>query len=138
MASPAWPTYVPDSAIASPKSSWHAVIPLTKKEKRTTAYWERKRRYLDHLEATDDERAVLVSIADKAHNARALVTDLHRAGTAVLRRFNGTPSEILEYYTECVRIARQRGIPEAVSDPLDTAVAEIARLLNSDDTTVHE
>ena len=107
-------------------------------EKRTTAYWERKRRYLDHLEATDDERAVLVSIADKAHNARALVTDLHGGGTAVLRRFNGTPSEILEYYTECVRIARQRRIPEAVSDPLDTAVAEVARLLTSDATTVHE
>ena len=39
--------------------------------KKVTSYWERKCRYLDHLEATGDDRAVLVSIADKAHNARA-------------------------------------------------------------------
>ena len=97
--------------------------------KRTTGYWERKRRYLDHLEATEDDRSVLVSIADKAHNARALVTDLHLQGTAVLGKFNGTPSEIVEYYTECLRIARMRGIPGAVVDPLETAVAEIERLV---------
>ncbi len=97
--------------------------------KRSTAYWERKRRYLDHLEATRDDRAVLVSIADKAHNARALVTDLHEMGTGVLEKFNGTPSEIVEYYSECVRIARLHRIPGAALDPLETAVAEIRRLI---------
>ena len=97
--------------------------------KRVTGYWERKRRYLDHLEATEDDRAVLVSIADKVHNARSVVTDLHQQGTAVLEKFNGTPSEIVEYYTECLRIARMRGIPGAVVDPLETAVAEIERLV---------
>lgn len=97
--------------------------------KRSTAYWERKRRYLDHLEATRDDRAVLVSIADKAHNARALVTDLHQEGTGVLDKFNGTPGEIVAYYNECLRIARRHHIPEAVVDPLETAVTEIGRLV---------
>jgi (p)ppGpp synthase/HD superfamily hydrolase len=97
--------------------------------KRNTGYWDRKRRYLDHLEVTEDDRAILVSIADKAHNARALVTDLHQQGTAVLGKFNGTPAEIVEYYNECLRIACARSIPEAVVDPLRTAVAEIERLV---------
>ena len=97
--------------------------------KKVTSYWERKCRYLDHLEATGDDRAVLVSIADKAHNARALVTDLHLHGIAVLGKFNGTPDEIVKYYTECLRIARHRGIPGAVVDPLATAVSEIERLV---------
>ena len=38
-------------------------------------YWERKQRYLDRLE-TEPADLVMVSIADKVHNSRALVTDL--------------------------------------------------------------
>jgi (p)ppGpp synthase/HD superfamily hydrolase len=72
--------------------------------KRTVGYWPRKQAYLDHLEARAGERAVLVSIADKTHNARAIVTDLERSGYAVLKKFNGTPAEVLKYYDECLRI----------------------------------
>jgi hypothetical protein len=62
-----------------------------------------------------------------------LVTDLHLQGTDVLGKFNGTPTEIVKYYTECLRIARQRGIPGAVVDPLATAVSEIDRLVGRGD-----
>lgn len=37
---------------------------------------QRKQRYLDHLERTDDYCALLVSAADKLHNTRAILTDL--------------------------------------------------------------
>ena len=39
---------------------------------------ERKRAYLDGLKLKDDYRALLVTAADKLHNARAIVTDLTR------------------------------------------------------------
>jgi (p)ppGpp synthase/HD superfamily hydrolase len=93
--------------------------------KRTVGYWPRKQAYLDHLEATPDERAVLVSIADKAHNARAIVTDLERSGYAVLKKFNGTPAEVLKYYEECLRIGISKNVPDTLAIPLGLAVDTI-------------
>jgi (p)ppGpp synthase/HD superfamily hydrolase len=93
--------------------------------KRTVGYWERKQAYLDHLESTADERAVLVSMADKVHNARAIVTDLQRSGAGVLDKFNGRPEEILTYYVECLRIAETKSVPDSLLWPLYTAVLEI-------------
>jgi (p)ppGpp synthase/HD superfamily hydrolase len=98
--------------------------------KQNTDYWERKRAYLDHLE-TGDSDALLVSIADKVHNARAIVTDLQQHGAGVLDKFNGTPTQILEYYTECLRIAIARELPAAVVKPLQTAVAQIDHFVHS-------
>jgi hypothetical protein len=96
-----------------------------KEWKRRTPYWVRKQRYLDHLETTSDSRAVLVSIADKVHNARAIVTDLQRFGPDVLAKFNATPPQTLTYYLECLRIGEQHSVPEALLWPLHTAVLEI-------------
>lgn len=88
-------------------------------------YWERKQAYLDHLESTTDERAVLVSIANKVHNARAITTDLQRHGAGVLEKFNGQPEEILSYYIECLRIAETKNVPDELLWPLYTSVLEI-------------
>lgn len=93
--------------------------------KRTVDYWERKQAYLDHLESSADERAVLVSIADKVHNARAIVTDLQRDGVGVLGKFTGSAGDLLTYYVECLRIAELRNVPEALLWPLFTAVTEL-------------
>lgn len=92
--------------------------------RRVTPYLVRKRAYLEHLEAAD-HRAVTVSIADKAHNARSLVTDLQRHGPTVIDKFNGTPAQILGYYRECLRIGEAKGVSDAVLCPLRTALAEI-------------
>ena len=93
--------------------------------KRNTPYWVRKQAYLDHLEESADTRAVLVSIADKVHNARAIVTDLQRHGASVLKKFNGDSGEILTYYVECLRIAADKQISETLLWPLHKAVVEI-------------
>lgn len=93
--------------------------------KRAVGYWERKQKYLDHLEESTDQRAVLVSIADKVHNARAIVTDLQRTGAKVLDKFNGEAGEILTYYVECLRIGQDKQVPEELLWPLHTAVLEI-------------
>ena len=87
-------------------------------------YLERKNAYLAHL-AEADPRAVMVSIADKIHNARALVTDLQREGTRVLRKFNGTGPQIIAYYRACLRIGETKQVPAALLLPLSTAITEI-------------
>ena len=94
--------------------------------KATQDYLERKHLYLMHLEASTDERSVMVSIADKVHNARAIVTDLQVHGYGVLTKFNGTPGEILYYYVECLRIGRLKNVPDELLWPLDNAVRVIA------------
>lgn len=90
------------------------------------SYEERKNRYLRHLEFEASDAAVLVSIADKVHNARAIVTDLARSGYDVLAKFTGAPEHILHYYRELVRIADARGVTTTLTIPLGLAVDVIA------------
>ena len=100
--------------------------------KESVDYWERKQAYLQHLEdAHTDPRAVVVSIADKVHNARATVTDLHRTGVTVLDKFN-TPDRtlILRYYAELLRIAKVREVPDTLTIPLEAAVTVIAEYVD--------
>lgn len=104
--------------------------------KQEVDYWERKQRYLQHLEHEADERAVLVSLADKVHNARAIVTDLHRNADDPIgfmqATFTGSPEEILKYYAECLRIGERRNVPDTLTWPLRDAVAEIKKSLSRD------
>lgn len=94
--------------------------------KKQVDYCQRKRAYLDHLEHEASDDAVLVSIADKVHNARATVTDLRREGADVLDKFNGpSRSAVVWYYTELLRIARARHVTDALVIPLTIAVEEI-------------
>lgn len=69
----------------------------------TKAPWtERKAEYLKHLRACTDEGVLLVSCADKLHNARAILTDLRTHGDRVWERFVGkggkTVEQIVGYY----------------------------------------
>ena len=66
----------------------------------------RKQAYLDHL-AHADQRAQLISAADKLHNATSIVTDaeaeLARDGAIqVWGRFNAPPEKILWYYQQVI------------------------------------
>jgi GTP pyrophosphokinase len=57
----------------------------------------RKEAYLAHLE-TAPAGVRLVSLADKLHNARAILADYHASGETVWDRFNGGRSGTLWYY----------------------------------------
>lgn len=93
--------------------------------------WERKRSYLDHLRSADPD-VLLVSIADKVHNARSIVTDIERYGIEVLSKFNGSPQQILDYYRECLEIGLDAGAHEALTTPLLNSVKDISRGLGAD------
>ena len=69
---------------------------------------ERKRRYIAHLEDAPPE-VLLVSCADKLHNARAIVADLRVMGDALFDRFSGGRDGTLWYYRSLAEVFGRRG-----------------------------
>lgn len=67
---------------------------------------ERKESYLHQLRTVSPE-AKRVSLADKVHNARAIVADLHQGGKDVWERFNGGKGGTLWYYQSLVEIFQE-------------------------------
>jgi len=89
----------------------------------------RKQAYLAHLEdpATPDG-ALLVSLADKLHNARAIAFDLRVHGDALWERFRtGSGPSQLWYYRSLADVFLRRR-PGALAEELDRTVGEIERL----------
>ena len=68
---------------------------------------KRKETYLAHLHSASDE-VCRVSLADKLHNARSLLTDLLRSGEEVWERFNGGKAGSLWYYHSLLQVFRSR------------------------------
>ena len=60
---------------------------------------DRKERYLAHLPAMNPD-SVLVSMADKVHNARSILRDLKKDGSSVWRRFTGEKEGTIWYYQQ--------------------------------------
>lgn len=87
---------------------------------------ERKEKYLEHLRSAGPE-ILRVSAADKLHNARSLLSDLRRHGTAIWGRFNGGRDGTLWYYRRLVQIFHESG-PRFLAEELDRVVSELERL----------
>jgi (p)ppGpp synthase/HD superfamily hydrolase len=89
----------------------------------------RKRAYVAHLEgpATPDG-ALLVSLADKLHNARAIVFDLRVERDALWARFRtGSGPAQLWYYRALADVFLRRR-PGPLAEELDRTVREMERL----------
>jgi (p)ppGpp synthase/HD superfamily hydrolase len=69
---------------------------------------ERKTHYIAHLEHAP-EQVLLVSCADKLHNARAIVADLRVMGDALFDRFNGGRDGTLWYYESLAEVFERKG-----------------------------
>ena len=67
----------------------------------------RKEAYIAHLEHADTD-ALLVSAADKLHNARAILTDLRTHGLAVFDRFTGGQDGTIWYYQALAEVFGRR------------------------------
>jgi (p)ppGpp synthase/HD superfamily hydrolase len=80
----------------------------------------RKEAYLAHLPSVSDD-TLLVSMADKLHNVRAIATDFATGGESVWTRFNAGRDDILWYYRSLVNEFRKR-TAGALLDQLDAAV----------------
>jgi hypothetical protein len=95
----------------------------------------RKQAYLDHLRRDDlRDGALLVSLADKLHNARAIVADLREHGDALWQRFNERdPAAQLWYYRRLADVFCVRA-PGPLAIELARAVEEMTRLVALGDT----
>jgi (p)ppGpp synthase/HD superfamily hydrolase len=92
-------------------------------------WWDRKVRYLERL-AEEPRSALLVSAADKLHNARAVLGDYRVHGDALWERFNADAGRagVVWYYTRLreVILARLHGTPaQPLADELGFVVGEL-------------
>jgi hypothetical protein len=86
----------------------------------------RKEAYIAHLEHADRD-TLLVSCADKLHNARAIVGDLRTHGLAVFDRFTGGRAGTIWYYASLAEVFSRR-LPSPLSAELELAVGDMQRL----------
>ncbi len=83
----------------------------------------RKEAYLAHLEHADGG-TLLVSCADKLHNARAIAMDLRTHGPGMLARFNAPPGGTVWYYRALAEVFGRR-LPGPMARELGLAVGEM-------------
>jgi (p)ppGpp synthase/HD superfamily hydrolase len=78
----------------------------------------RKERYLAHLESRDAD-TLLVTLADKVHNARSTLRDLRKSeiGRAVWHRFTSGRDQQLWYYSALADLYRRR-LPGQLAEEL--------------------
>ena len=94
------------------------------------AWRPRKERYIAHLEDAPPE-VLLVSCADKLHNARAIVADLRVMGNALFERFKGKRDGTLWYYETLVAVFGRRG-PEHLAAELKRTVETMKELAGAE------
>ncbi len=92
---------------------------------------ERKRTYLTHLPRASRD-ALLVSLADKLHNARSVLADYRTHGDKLWQRFNkeANKEDHLKYYQELVTAFRKTEAPRVPVDELDRVVSDLLHLAN--------
>ncbi|HEX3219041.1 MAG TPA: HD domain-containing protein [Candidatus Limnocylindria bacterium] len=89
---------------------------------------ERKEAYVAHIREADAS-VLLVSAADKLHNARSVVADLRRHGSGTWDRFTGGRDGSLWYYRAMVSAFRANPEhPRDLVDELDRVVCEMEEL----------
>jgi (p)ppGpp synthase/HD superfamily hydrolase len=91
--------------------------------------WKKRRtEYIAHLREVD-EKVLLISIADKLHNVRAILEDLRTHGPTVWDRFNAGKADQLWYYGELAKVFRDPKNHYTVV--FDRTVTELETVANS-------
>lgn len=88
---------------------------------------ERKHSYIERLRAETDQGTLRVELADKLHNARAILRDYQQIGDELWARFNAGPKEILWYYWSLLDGFRAVSASPMVEE-LGHVLAELERL----------
>ena len=102
----------------------------TAKGERKADWQKRKEAYLTHLDTADDD-VLRVSLADKVHNARAILRDLRKpdVGESIWFRFSQPREKTIWYYRSLADKFRKRW-PGQLADELH----EIVEMLEDDNT----
>ncbi|WP_448379964.1 HD domain-containing protein [Gloeomargarita sp.] len=83
-------------------------------------WWQRKKAYLQHLEAVD-EAVLLIANADKLHNAQCIWRDYQQLGEALWARFTAGKEGTLWYYQNLAELFNRRR-PSPLARDLQTVV----------------
>jgi (p)ppGpp synthase/HD superfamily hydrolase len=86
---------------------------------------ERKEKYLAHLRNANED-ALIVAVADKLHNARAILTDYRERGDDLWTRFNASKNEQLWYYHALIETFHQTRAPETLVAELEKVIKELS------------
>jgi GTP pyrophosphokinase len=106
--------------------------------KRDASTWRpRKEAYIEKLRTTDNQEALLVSCADKLHNARSILRDLIQEKGAVWDRFHQTdPGQQLWYYRALADVFGERlDRPVWLPDELRRTVDRVAAFVPGEEPT---
>jgi len=88
---------------------------------------ERKEEYIARLKKESSGSVRLVSLADKVHNARAIIADHSQIGDPVWARFKGGKEGTLWYYRSLVDVFRSFG-SSALLEEFERLVSNLERL----------
>ena len=88
---------------------------------------ERKEKYIEHLYSASTE-TLLVSCADKLHNARSILGDYRICGEAIWARFCGGKSGSLWYYRALADTYKTLRVNANLASELERTVAQVERL----------
>jgi (p)ppGpp synthase/HD superfamily hydrolase len=91
---------------------------------------QRKLDYLEILRSADDD-VRLVSVADKLHNVRTILSDYRTAGDSVFERFSGRRDGTLWYYRAVLEVLRV-GKRNRLIEELDRVVTELETAVRRD------
>jgi len=81
----------------------------------------RKENHIKHLKTADMD-VLIVTAADKLHNARSIVTDLQIHGDELWERFNSDKDSIFWYYQEIFKILESKQVSQVLLVPLRNAI----------------
>lgn len=99
---------------------------LVVNENEKAPWKDRKRSHLAQLNDAGPD-VLLVTAADKTHNARAIASDLEAYGAEVWSRFNASPSEIIWYYDSIFELLSTAKVSQSLLIPLRTAIKVMKR-----------
>ena len=94
---------------------------------------DRKQEYLEHLQHADND-ALIVAVADKLHNARAILSDYRQIGDALWTRFNAGNNDQLWFYSALVKTLGSAKAPASLVVELERVVNELIREVEPTET----
>ena len=94
---------------------------LVVEEDKKDPWRDRKEAHIEHLRSSNAD-VLLVTAADKTHNARAISTDIQSIGNKVWDRFNSDQEQILWYYKSVYQVLSDGGVTPTLLNPLKTAI----------------
>lgn len=83
-----------------------------------------------------DPDVVIVTTADKLHNARGLVADLDLHGLSAMERFNAPPGEITWYYRSMLDVLTGRAAPETLLQQLRGEVESLVQSIRASEASL--